>query len=307
MITEISGDSFLNRNERRQYIQLGLAQIRTHLSQRETIETYCPGPLPGFLRSKLTHCISPLRLYTDCLVNEVIAATCPQALRVLDIGCGKGDYSDFFERAGCKGLYLGLDVANNDFWQFYLRLTLSSLRRVFIQAEAEKLALNRNCINFVISSCALEHFANDQLAIKSLSHTMQPGAYGLHFIPSIWSLFLYVYHGYRRYSPVTLLKLFEEADFEVVKLWALGGFPSFLLHFIWITWFEAGLLGEVLTLGNNPPGLQRMIGKMTVGPRVRQGRYFAAAYNGLLKVCLKLDRHLPFLPSGYAILVKKRA
>lgn len=306
-IAEINGDFPLDSNQRKQYIQFGLTQIADHLSRRVFTETYCTDQIPTFLQAKLMHCISPLRLYTDCLMRDVIAAYCPSTVIVLDLGCGKGNYSTFFDRAGCRGLYLGLDAVSNSLWRSWLKQSPTALQRAFVRVEAETLPFHRPSINFAISSCALEHFSDDVMAIENLSKIMQPGTYSLHLVPSVWALFLYIYHGYRRYSPAALLEMFQNAGFEIVELWALGGIPSFLLHYVWITWFETGLMWEIPTLGSSPSGLQNILSKLKIGPRVRQGACFVAVYNRLLRLCLNLDQYLPFLPSGYAILVRKSA
>lgn len=305
MDEETCGERRLDRRHRKRHFQLGLAQIAEHLAQQISLEPYRVGNMPTFLKAKLSHCISPLRLYTDCLLNEVVKSYCPSDATVLDLGCGKGDYAAFFDRAGCHGFYTGLDVTPNARWRFWLKPGPAGLRRAFVEATAETLPLADGSVDFAMSACALEHFEDDELAVQRLFKVMRPGAHGIHFVPSTWSLFLYVHHGHRRYSPARLLQLFRAAGFGIVRLWGLGGAPSFLLHLIWITWLETGILWEILTLGTLPEGCLGLLKRLRVGPCVRQAPRFVRGYNSLLRLCLRMDRLVPFLPSAYAILVRK--
>lgn len=160
--------------------------------------------------------------------------------------------------------------------------------RWFVQMTAEDLGFASDSLAFTFSSSALEHVPDIQRVTRELARAMRPGAYGLHIVPGVWSLILYLFHGYRRFSAGGLADLFQRAGLHVERVWSLGGIPSFLLHAFWITGVETILVHRVLHLNIN----------------LRKGRALRC-YSWLLALALRLDRILPFAPIGYAVLVRK--
>ena len=146
---------------------------------------------------------SPFRVYTNALLTEVLLRYWSEKGTVLDVGCGKGGYSQYFESD--ESNYIGLDVNRSAQWISWMN---EHYRRSFVLGSAEALPFHPNCIDFSVSSSALEHMADDEKAAESLVEIMKPGSYSIHIVPSVWSLFLYAYHGYRRYSPEILGQVF---------------------------------------------------------------------------------------------------
>jgi hypothetical protein len=135
---------------------------------------------------------------------------------------------------------------------------------------------------------------------------MAPGAYGVHIVPSSWSLFLYGYHGWRKYSAARLHALFDGAGFTVVEIIPLGGLPSFLTHLIWISVLETGIATKLvfdgLTCGGRPQKLRNYLSALRF-PSLRDRPLFLRLYAWLTGAALRLDRWMPRPAHGYAALV----
>jgi len=95
----------------------------------------------------------------------------------------------------------------------------------------------------------------------------------MHIIPGAWSLPLYLWHGFRQY---TLGDIEDRFGSENLKIYALGGIFSFLLHFIFIT------------------GLEMVL-------RIPVRKVLHKLYMTMLRTCLRLDRLLPFAPTAYVV------
>lgn len=199
---------------------------------------------------------------------------------ICDVGCGSGGHFRFFGNCDTRHFYLGLDISFHPSWRSQ-RAPGNRIPCRFTRMSAVDLGIASDRLAFVFSSSALEHILNIQQAIREMARAMRPGAYGLHIVPGVWSLFLYTFHGYRRFSPQGLADLFQQAGLNVTHIWSLGGLPSFVLHGVWIT-----LMCSVFRLDM----------------RRRKALYF---YSWLLGIVLRLDRWVPFASAGYGVLVQK--
>ena len=223
----------------------------------------------------------------------------------MDRGCGRGDYWQLFEQVGVSGIYIGIDVRTQAHWSAIQgRENASGIICCFLQAKGEHLCLVPNVLDFAYSSCSLEHIEDDRKAIVRLFDAAKPGSHVLLIVPSSWAHFLYVYHGYRKYSTERLITLCCSAGFEVVQVYALGGLFIFLLHSIWITWLESGQLFEAVFGARLPARILNLLQKVSY-TSMRTQPALRTLYVALLKTCLKLDSVLPLLPAGYAVVAKR--
>jgi SAM-dependent methyltransferase len=241
--------------------------------------------MEGHIQTKVKEGASPLRVYTHAVATQVLTENVLMQGPVCDLGCGSGGQSRLFEAAGRNSLYVGIDIARHPCWASQVS---SAHSRQFVQMTAEDLGLASDSLAFTFSSSALEHVPDIRRTIGELARAMRPNAYGLHIVPGVWSLILYLFHGYRRFSAGGLVDLFQRAGLQVERVWSLGGIPSFLLHALWITGVETILVQRVLHLK----------------VQLRKGRVLRF-YSWLLTWALRMDPFLPFAPAGYAVLVRK--
>ena len=105
---------------------------------------------------------------------------------------------------------------------------------------------------------------------------MNSGGVQIHIVPAFWSLFLYLWHGYRQYTPVRLKRLFFEKNLSVYRM---GGLFSFFFFLVFYT------VPELLL---KTKGIRKFGG-----------------YSAITRIANRLDVILPFLPSMYAVVVLK--
>lgn len=284
---EISGDVPLSIRARARYLVQGLCEVAKLIGQRCLVSAFHLDLAGEEVQSKIREGASPFRVYTCGLAQQVLPLYLREAGPICDIGCGGGDHARFFERCGARDLYVGIDVVFARNWSSQLAAG-TPLRRRFVQMSAVELGFATESLAFTFSSSLFEHVPSVQHAIRDMARSMRTGAYGIHVVPSVWSLFLYMFHGYRRFSPHTLRELFRQASLEVTQIWSLGGLPSFVLHWIWIT------CPFLLTARFLPSAHYRI--RTGLGLKV---------YSRLLVAALWLDRWFPFLPVGYAVLIRK--
>jgi SAM-dependent methyltransferase len=260
---EISGDGALTR--RLKWIYL-VRNLRHNLAGgRHSLragQRFCAKRPPG--TSPLS---SPSRALTEAFLTTVLPTlTPPRPIRVLEIGCGSGRLRDLLSRAGYSGLYVGVDIED----RFTERE--SPFTATFVRADIHAFE-TRDRFDLVVSVSALEHIREDRALVRRLDGFLDPGGLQLHFVPSGWGLFAYLWHGYRQYSLGSLMDRFDPTR---VRVTALGGLPSLMLHLAFIT------VGETLL----PLRLRERL-------RVLYGRS--------LDLCLRLDRALPFCATMYAV------
>jgi len=284
---EICGDVALSLKDQWRYVSYGLRQIVGSIGQRCPLDVARIDFDNDDVRSKILEGASPLRVYTASLAADVLKRNLGEDGPICDIGCGAGSHSRFFETSAGHHFYIGVDVALNSGWPWQSALA-HRLPCRFAQMTAGDLGIATGSLAFTFSSSSLEHVPNIQLAVAEIARVMRSGSYGLHVVPGVWSLFLYLFHGYRRFHPKSLADLFQSASLNVERIWSLGGLPSFLLHALWITGLETIVLRHALHLR-----LQLRTGKAL------------SLYVLLLNLALRLDPLLPLAPAGYGVLIRK--
>ena len=288
---ELCGDLPLSAKERRTYLAQGLRHIARSLAERHAVHAFRADRSSQEVRSKIREGASPLRVYTCALAERIVPEYAATSGALCDLGCGGGEHRRFFRPAGTgRPWYVGVDVHPHAQWAMSAG-DPGPMPCRFSQMSAQRLGFLSGSLGFTFSSSALEHVPDVSLAAREMARAMRSDAYGLHIVPGVWALFLYWFHGYRRFSPGGLASLFQEAGLEVVRVWALGGLASFLLHGVWISWLEQGV------------GSTRWL-RLHVGGRMRAGT-MRNIYAWLLGLSLQLDRWIPVLPAGYGVLVRK--
>ena len=155
-------------------------------------------------------------------------------IKLLDIGCGSGYIRKIFHDIGYRLYYTGLDIKKHRDFEGFNGYALTSN---FVQSKIEDFS-TEDKYDIVFSICALEHIEDDFLAVSKSDKFLKEDGLQIHIVPTSWSLFLYLKHGHRRYTKARLEKMFKRKD---AKIYRLGGFFSFLLHFFFITVFDVAL------------------------------------------------------------------
>ncbi len=298
-LSEINGDAPLSTRERWKYLASGIRDILQGHGATRGASVWDVDLGNPAVRSECELGASPFRSYTTSILDALVprlSGTGP----VCDIGCGRAGQARHVQRSG-DTWYLGVDIARQQDWS-RPRSDASLGQRRFVVGSATELPLRNDSVAGTLSSSSFEHFPDASKAAHEVERVMRPGAFGLHIVPGVWSLPLYMFHGYRRYSAESLADAFRGAGLEVVDLWQLGGAWSFVLHLVWITCLESGAIFDWIAIGRLPGLLRRVV--RPIGPRARQGRA-KSAYVALLFKALEWDRQAPFVPVAYAVMVRK--
>lgn len=211
---------------------------------------------------------SPGRALTEAFLYSQLPAMLPLGrIRVLELGCGSGSLTRILAEIGYSGQYVGVDVRDR-----FDRTVQPEFEKAFICGDVCAFQTEAT-FDLVISVSVLEHVSEDHRLTLRMDEFVSPGGVQLHFVPSGWGLFVYLWHGYRQYTRASLAERFSPEQAEAVSL---GGGASFLLHFLFIT------VGEMLLV-------------------LDLRRRLSGLYGRLLDRCLRWDRWIPVCGTMYAV------
>lgn len=227
---------------------------------------------------------SPTRFCTNQAIEYLIDKYClKHNAAILDVGCGEGNYYQFFRACGIKGSYLGIDINQHESWQAREE---NGMQISFLVHDAEKLQGLNQKFDFAVAIQSLEHIKNDVKAIKSMGMCLKGRGYILLTVPSKYSFFLYAFHGHRRYSLPEIRRLASKNGLGIEKVIKIGGLTSFLLHFILWT-VPAVLL------------------KIRIWEFYKNSKFLIALITKLERLSLSVDKIFCLLEGGYAIVLKR--
>jgi 2-polyprenyl-3-methyl-5-hydroxy-6-metoxy-1,4-benzoquinol methylase len=180
---------------------------------RERIYTQYMDPAGGFRERLLAASRTQAREIFDHFVNA--AGVSPRGLRVLEVGCGLGDFLALARDAGADVLGVEMDGPYADFAERRHRLPL-------VRGALETLPPSGR-FDVIAMFHVLEHLEDPRAALQSLRPRLHPGGRLLIEVPNFmgaWRTplteFLRVEHLYH-FSPVTLRALLETAGFREVR------------------------------------------------------------------------------------------
>lgn len=219
---EICGDIRLSFQARAVYLFLnffrGIWGYRNWYSTLYWHPSHLQKGTESLSRKYINEC---LRFYIPKFISQ-------KHIRVLDIGCGTGYIRKIMHELGYIVDYTGLDISQHQDFNHYAPYARNSY---FIKAFVETAHVSEQ-FDVVISMQALEHIKDDVLAVQKGATYVKKGGVEIHTVPSFWSLFLYLWHGYRQYTPARLDKIFQKVNVHALRL---GGVGSFLFHLIFVT------------------------------------------------------------------------
>ncbi|MBW1933120.1 MAG: hypothetical protein JRI56_08930 [Deltaproteobacteria bacterium] len=143
-----------------------------------------------------------------------------------------------------------------------------------IESRIEDFEIDKK-FDLILSITSLEHIENDVLTVCKCDDILKTGGIQIYVIPSFWSLFIHLWHGYRQYNPKRIKILFNEKKYKVYRL---GGIFSFFLILLFIS------IPNLL--------FSRILQHSSVYPK-------------LIEKCNRLDKSLPFCSHLYVVVVKK--
>lgn len=219
---EISGDRLSNKKDRFFYLCYNLIRGIKGYACNIRSEYWHPNKLEDGKGS-------PGRKYLNqFLLQELLKIIQIREVDVLDVGCGSGYVRTILTDLGYQGYYTGIDIYRH---KDFDKHETYSFKSILVESKIENFKTDKK-FNLILSNSTLEHIENDALAISKCNYLLKPGCSQIHIIPSFWSLFLYLWHGYRQYNPKRIKILFIHKQYKVYRL---GGLFSFFLHLFFIT------------------------------------------------------------------------
>jgi SAM-dependent methyltransferase len=160
-------------------------------------------------------------------------------LRIFDLGCGSGEYGVKFSEwsGGRVARYVGVDLRPHPRWA---ELTRSYTFVDFREGDVERLGeIVPPDTNVIVSQSTLEHVRDDAESVAQLAAFAGRAGHRLwqiHLVPSQACLHLYLWHGYRQYTPRTLSETTRPLAASERWVVRLGGAQCNRLHWKFVTW-----------------------------------------------------------------------
>lgn len=285
--TILSGDIPLGFQDHIRYLFLACGEIFNYLKEKRGSQS-----IFFISRNKYSHLVdepySPFRVLQEAYFREALITTAMSPVKILEVGCGRGQNYKIFEQRLIKGTYLGIDPERakdgalhdsvSDEWENITKETENkALKCNFKKNTLFEIVKLKQTFNCIITCSVLEHINDLPRAIKIMSGLLEGEGVMVHTVPAPFSYFLYGPHGYRRFSSNELFNLFKSKENDC-QVFAFGGLISYFIHFLFIT-FPIKILKK---------DFRKAIPNL---------------YNMLLYLSIKLDKLFPFLHVGYGIVV----
>lgn len=166
------------------------------------------------------------RVRRDLLKQLVGALIKPEErIKILDIGCGVGNFSKILEKYG--------DVYSVDSSPAAVKFCQEKMLKNVFLGRVESLPFADKTFDLIVALDVLEHVAEDNLAVTEIGRVLKKDGYFISFVPALMSLWsehdVNLFH-YRRYNKNTFLALFKDG-WQVKKV---SFFNFFLFPFIFL-------------------------------------------------------------------------
>lgn len=138
----------------------------------------------------------------------------------LDVGCGVMPYRALLLKQPSKiTTYVGLDILEDRY------------APPDMYWNAKSMPMRNETVDSAMATEVLEHCPYPDKVLEEVHRVLKPGGLFFFTIPFLWPLHDVPYDEYR-YTPFALKRLFSEAGFSSVELFALGGWNASLAQLI---------------------------------------------------------------------------
>jgi hypothetical protein len=233
IINKLNGDTKLNNFNKIIYIVVNIIENIIPSFNKMEIKNYTP----QIIKLLPTETRSPSRLWCDLFWEDFVKTELIQLKEIsaAEFGCGSGKYALLLNKLlGDKlSSYLGFDVNVNKQWE---RINLLNKKIKFKKINPSQTGSLLQGQNLLFTQSAIEHFQNDLSFFKKLNLYVEKNkCLQIHFIPSPFCLFTYLFHGYRQYNLLKIKKIISQFKSIRFTIYTLGGFWSNYVHLKWIT------------------------------------------------------------------------
>ncbi len=142
----------------------------------------------------------PFTRYPDLLAKHLVAQyRLPPGRKILDLGCGRGEFLRGFIRCGLKGCGVDGSLA--------ARLLCPEAEILQADLETPPLPYADNCFDIIFSKSVLEHFYHPERLVKEIYRILKPGGLVITMTPDWQSIYKIFYDDCTHRRPFTLASL----------------------------------------------------------------------------------------------------
>jgi SAM-dependent methyltransferase len=190
--------------------------------------------------------MGPTPKYCRRMIFRLLGIQSPgEAVRMLEIGSGTGEFAEEFCRRYSRGRYLGLELSRTG-------VEISSRRvpaATFVQLDLLQLSKRDEGSAFsathAVCSEVLEHIDDPLVLLQNAGCYLAPDCLLVDTLPGGPMCAFYEHIGHRRhYTPQEIGALLRQAGFRVERVYA-AGFPFFNLFRCFLIWRGEKLIQDV--------------------------------------------------------------
>jgi SAM-dependent methyltransferase len=184
--------------------------------------------------------------YRRRLMFRLLGINAPgEAVRMLEIGSGTGEFAEEFCWHYPRARYLGLELSRTGVQVSSRRVPAATFLRRDLLRPAEPGEVPDFGATHAVCSEVLEHVDEPVALLRSASHYLAPGCILVVTVPGGPMNAFYKHIGHRRhYTPQEVGDVLHQAGFRVARLYG-AGFPFFNLFRRFITWRGEKLIKSV--------------------------------------------------------------
>ena len=173
-------------------------------------------------------------------------------VRLVDFGCGHGDFAFELRRQRPSTEILGLELSDTGLAMAAEKVPQASFLKVDLSGSNPAPPPWRYWGEYGVCSELLEHFDHPERVLSQMSHYLKPGAKLIVTVPAGPLSAFHRYIGHRRhYRGEDLRQLLEEGGYRVEKL-LRPGFPFFNLQRLLIVLRGPKVIQDISSSGSSP-------------------------------------------------------
>lgn len=143
--------------------------------------------------------------------------------KLLDFGCGQMPYKKLIEEKSQITEYIGLDLES--------ALVYDEKTKPDYTWDGERLPFDNNEFDTIFMTEVLEHVPNPGRTLNEAFRVLQNEGILFFTVPFLWPLHEAPHDEYR-YTPFSLKRIFEEAGFTDIQIYATGGWHASLAQML---------------------------------------------------------------------------
>jgi len=175
----------------------------------------------------------------DLLDTLITKYTKGKNLRILEIGCGTGEVTEYLQK---YGEVIGLDFSD-DAIEFCKQRNLENIyKRDIVHTSVKEFTEKYGTFDLILTLDVMEHIREDSLVFEKIREMLKRNGIYIATVPAykfLWSEHDESLHHVRRYHSLEMIKKLEKAGFKVLKktYFVSTMFPVIAFFRLWNNFF----------------------------------------------------------------------